>query len=327
MHLDDPLIDDQAPPVAEGEHVPGGSGLLKAQAICPAWAYYRYRLGAKKLNTPREGLDSATRGTLVHDALCHFWRAIPSLAALKACSPDALSRHIQCSVDQALGQYNTQPDHLPLSANEQSLESDRLCKLLKRWIAVEQGRVLPFQVVETEKSVQVTLEGLDMRLQIDRIDELEDGRWIIMDYKTGRSVDFKNWASTRITEPQLPLYAVMSCDDPHQLAGVVFGKVRLRNKEASFAGLTAEADLLPSVDPFNSTNLRKLYPEANFPDWSSVLHHWQTQLHRVAHEVREGVASVTFENESALQYCDVLPLLRLTERQLQQETSMRGDEA
>lgn len=325
MNLDVPRPDDRAPPVAEGEHVPGGSGLLRAQAICPAWAYYRYRLGAKKLNTPREGLDSATRGTLVHDALCHFWRAVPSLAALKACSMDALTRHIQISVDQALDRYSSQPDHLPLSASEQLLEFDRLCKLLKRWVAVEHGRVLPFRVIETEKSVQVTLEGLDMRLQIDRIDELEDGRWIIMDYKTGRSVDFKNWASTRITEPQLPLYAVMSCVDPTQLAGVIFGKVRLRGKEAGFAGLTAEADLLPSVDPFNSNKLRKLYPEVHFPDWSSVLHHWQTQLHRVAREVRDGVASVNFENESDLQYCDVLPLLRLTERQLQQEQWMRGE--
>ena len=41
------LDDHLAPPVTAGEKISGGAGLIRAQAICPAWAYYRYRLGAK----------------------------------------------------------------------------------------------------------------------------------------------------------------------------------------------------------------------------------------------------------------------------------------
>jgi len=60
-------VDDwRAPPVQEGEKVRGGTGLLKAQAICPAWAFYRYRLGARALGEPVAGLDAAARGTLLH---------------------------------------------------------------------------------------------------------------------------------------------------------------------------------------------------------------------------------------------------------------------
>jgi len=319
------LSDEVAPPVAFGEHVSGGSGLLKAQAICPAWAYFRYRLGAKELHTPQEGLDNAARGTLVHDALCVFWRRVTSLEALHGCSPSALSLHIEQSVDQAIDRYNHEPDHLPLRPNEQALERDRLIQLLQRWIAIEQRRSLAFRVIETEKSVQINLEGLDMRLQIDRIDELDDGRWIVIDYKTGRSVDLKNWASKRLTEPQLPLYAVMSWADSTDVAGVVFGKVRLRNKEAGFTGITAEEDLLPAVESLNSSKQRGLFPPEAFPNWISVLQHWQMQLHAVAREVRQGLASVTFEKESALQYCEVKPLLRLSERQLQLEQWLRGE--
>src|SRR5574343_263923 len=70
-------IDDSiAPPVAEGERVRGGSSLLRAQAICPAWGFYRYRLGAQALDTPVEGLDAAARGTLVHSALETLWRGL-----------------------------------------------------------------------------------------------------------------------------------------------------------------------------------------------------------------------------------------------------------
>ena len=69
-------VDDaQAPPVAAGERVAGGSWLLRAQAICPAWAFYQYRLGAEAMDAPVEGLDPAARGTLVHAALEAFWRA------------------------------------------------------------------------------------------------------------------------------------------------------------------------------------------------------------------------------------------------------------
>ena len=57
-------VDDAlAPPVGEGEKVPGGSWLLRAQAICPAWAYYQYRLGGEAMDAPVEGLDPAARGT------------------------------------------------------------------------------------------------------------------------------------------------------------------------------------------------------------------------------------------------------------------------
>ncbi|HIE90878.1 MAG TPA: hypothetical protein EYQ56_04080, partial [Methylophilaceae bacterium] len=57
------LDDNQAPPVKPGEHVGGGTGLLKAQAICPAWAFYQYRLNAKRLGEPVNGLDVMERGS------------------------------------------------------------------------------------------------------------------------------------------------------------------------------------------------------------------------------------------------------------------------
>jgi exodeoxyribonuclease-5 len=44
------LIDDsRAPPLGADEEIHGGTGLLAAQAACPAWAFYRYRLGATVL--------------------------------------------------------------------------------------------------------------------------------------------------------------------------------------------------------------------------------------------------------------------------------------
>jgi len=50
-----------------------------------------------------------------------------------------------------------------------------------------------------------------------------------------------------------------------------------------------------------------------------LLEHWYTSLTNIAQEIKQGVASVTVNNEADLTYCDVKPLLRLPERLLQYE--------
>jgi hypothetical protein len=77
---------------------------------------------------------------------------------------------------------------------------------------------------------------------VDRIDQLADGRQVIIDYKTGAAVDTKNWAEQRITEPQLPIYAALVNED---VAAVVFAKVLL--DKPAFAGVADEKDILPGV--------------------------------------------------------------------------------
>ena len=143
---------------------------------------------------------------------------------------------------------------------------------------------------------------------VDRIDQLADGRQVIIDYKTGASIDTKNWAEQRITEPQLPIYAALINDE---VAAVVFAKVLL--DKPAFAGVAEEKDILPGVQGIGDDK-QKTFDPAEFPDWVAVVTHWRERLHAIAREVREGRAGVMFADEKALQYCDVLPLLRLPER-------------
>ena len=53
---------------------------------------------------------------------------------------------------------------------------------------------------------------------------------------------------------------------------------------------------------------------AGRPGLITFITHWRERLHAVAREVKEGRAGVAFADEKALQYCEVLPLLRLPER-------------
>jgi len=301
------LADTMAPAVAPGEKVSGGSWLLRAQAICPAWAYYQFRLGAEAMDAPVEGLDPAARGTLVHAALEAFWQLVGGAQGLAALSGDSRRQTIAGAVDQALLGFE-QERHITLPPRFRELEAARLIRLLDAWLAVEDLRGMDFTVVACEKAVDVEIEGIKVHMVVDRIDRLADGRQLIIDYKTGASIDIRNWAAARITEPQLPIYAALG-QEP--VAAVVFAKVLI--DKPAFAGIAEEKDILPGVQGVGDAR-QKIFDPAAFPDWPAVIHHWKERLEAVAREVKAGEAGVMFAEEKGLQYCEVLPLLRLPER-------------
>jgi hypothetical protein len=312
----EPIDDSVAPAVKGGEHVSGGTGLLKAQAICPAWAYYRYRLGAKKLQTPVEGLDAAARGSIVHEALRSFWLATESSSTLRAMSDAERSAAIDTAIDTALAAYDDEHHAAPLPPVFRKLERERLQRLLSNWLGVELQREQPFSVVSCEETIEVDIEGIHCRLQIDRIDELQDGRRIVIDYKTGAVSGYKSWADMRITDPQLPIYAAIAQSD-QTTASVAFGKVQL--DDSTFLGIASEDALLPRVPGVDSKDGRKVFSADEFADWQAVLRHWRSSIQEIALEVKFGAAAVQVADEASLRYCDVLPILRLAERRAQWE--------
>ena len=301
------LADALAPPVAEGEKVAGGSWLLRAQAICPAWAYFQYRLGGEAMDEAVEGLDPAARGTLVHEALEALWTAVRTSTALAALDPAARRQCIAEACAAALDNFE-QDRRITLPGRFRQLEAARLGRLLDLWLEVETRRGRAFEVIACEQEAEVEIEEIRVKMVVDRIDRLDDGRQIIIDYKTGAAIDIKNWAEPRITEPQLPIYAALVNDE---VAAVVFAKVLL--DKPGFAGVADEKDILPGIQGIGDDK-QKIFDPTEFPDWIAVVTHWRERLHAVAKEVKQGQAGVVFADESALQYCEVLPLLRLPER-------------
>ena len=300
------IDDHQAPPLAVGEPVAGGSWLLRAQAICPAWAFYQFRLHAEALDEAVEGLDPAARGTLVHGALEVFWKATGDATRLRAQTPETRAAAVAAACESALAGYE-QAVHQPLPARFRQLEAARLQRLLLRWLALETERAGDFRVLACEQQASVEIEGILVKMVVDRIDAVPGGQ-LILDYKTGAAIDVKNWASPRISEPQLPIYAALLAADT---VAVAFAKV-LPDKPA-FAGVAADGGLLPGV-PGLGDGKQRIFPSEVFPDWGSVLTHWRERLHAIAREVRAGEAGVVFADEKLLQYCEVKPLLRLPER-------------
>ncbi len=310
------LDDHIAPKVSEHEKIHGGIALLKAQAICPAWAFYQYRLGAIALKEPADGLDSSARGNLVHAALQCFWQEYRDLTTLKAMSADTLDKAITTAVASGIALFcNQQAIQIP--AQIVTLEQYRLQQLLSTWLKFELERV-DFAVQACEKEISLDISGINVKVVIDRIDMLvneeNEGGLVIIDYKTGSIADTKSWSETRITEPQLPIYASIAMHNENIVA-VCFGKVR--QDDCQFTGVTKVDGIMPKIKSLE--NLSKNSSMKLFNSWDELMMHWQTSLKTITEEIKNGEASNKFKDENALAYCDVKPLLRLPERLLQFE--------
>ena len=306
------LIDDsRAPELGADEEIRGGTGLLAAQAACPAWAFHQYRLGAAVLPAPTFGLDALARGSLLHAALEAFWSG-RGLADLLAMDGAGRTAEIIRVVGLALSEHDRAAAE-PLPPRLRALEAQRLGELLATWLDIEATRP-PFRVRACEERHRLDIEGLPVTVVVDRVDELGDGRLAIIDYKSGYGDRSASWSAGRILEPQLPIYAALAFPD-RAVAAVALARVT--REEPGFFGVAEGEGLLPGVKGLEQQ--RRRYGAEEFPDWATLRDLWAERIREVAREVRDGVAAVVVEKESDLLYCEVKPLLRLAERQTQFE--------
>jgi len=239
---------------------PGGADVLTAQSQCPFKAFATVRLGAVAWDRAEAGLTASERGLLLHAVLHSLWSGPPdgirSHAELVAL-PD-LSAFVEGHVQRVL--LTKMPARASDSAPKRylDLEGFRLTKLVTEWLRFESARV-PFAVLGTERKTAVSVNGLPLHLRHDRIDELQDGNLLVIDYKTG-NVSPAAWDLPRPDDVQLPLYAVfgLGCP-PEQLGGLVFAKIRAGARK-EFAGRvrSAQTTLCSSLSGGNSLVKRPL---------------------------------------------------------------------
>lgn len=300
------IADEMAPPLNNKKKVGGGTGILKDQALCPFRAFGHYRLKAQRLETPEVGLDSLARGTLIHSVLELFWKEVRDHSALVSLADSERNDIISNCVQQSLVRFEKEK-RCDLPPRQRQLEQQRLNGLSRQWLSLETRRA-PFHVEGVEVNRQVTIGNLRIRTRIDRIDQLEDGRLAVLDYKTGRP-DPAQWFDDRVTEPQLPVYCL---DLPnHQIAAVLFAVVRGKRGEMGYRGLARDPDFWPGL---SRRTCDALLVEKGWGSLDDVLDHWETALTALAGDFTDGVASVDpVSFEKACKYCDLALLCRICE--------------
>ncbi|MDW8131508.1 MAG: PD-(D/E)XK nuclease family protein [Bryobacterales bacterium] len=286
-----------APPLPEDAWSRGGVRVFQYQALCPFRAFAELRLGATRLRFPQPGISPLDRGHAVHTALELVWRELQSHERLLGTSETDIEALLDRAIGQAIAKLQMQrPDLMPRLLE---LERRRLEPLLRAWLGKEKSRET-FHVVAIEHEREIELAGVRATVKVDRVDRLDDGREIILDYKTG-ACSRGLWMGERPEDPQLPLYAVTH---PNDLAGLFFAQIS--TGEICLKGLRADRP-----DARGAPLLCR-----------ELLEQWRRVLERLATDFREGRAEVNPKRgEQTCRTCRLEALCRVHETAIEPSES------
>lgn len=290
--------DSQAPPLPLSNDVHGGSGIVKAQSQCPFKAFIEYRLTARADDEACFGFDPLARGIFAHKALEYVWRELGTLRNLKALGRDDLRQLIVRHVAEVVKGDADGPIHAVTSAAER----ERLVDVVFDWLEIERHRPAEFTVEHIEDEREVELSGLKLKLRIDRVDRLENGHLVLIDYKTGDQ-NLNRLVGERPDEPQLLVYAA-ALDEP--IDGIYFGVLKAREAKPAGHGVVQHF-------PQRRTALKH-------PNWDRFLADSRDAVHSLINEFKAGNAAVDPKKNTSCQYCSVNSVCRIASADAGAET-------
>jgi ATP-dependent helicase/nuclease subunit B len=279
--------------------LPLGTRSIDLQNRCPFRAYAELRLGGDDLAIPEPGVPADVRGMLLHAALEVLWRTLGNSRALLDTSPERLTALIADSVEQAA--------HIAFGgAHErrtpaQSRELARTARLIRALCDVEKQRA-HFTVKATELDQTVRLGAAQLRLRIDRVDQLEAGGLAILDYKSGKRVP-GGWDRDRPTHPQLLAYLAAIGEDARAVA-----TVNVTATEVRFDGVAASAGLLPKVRAVSAPGA-----DGDTDAWTLRRREWLACVEKLATDFLGGRAVVD-PMPNACDFCPVIGVCRIADR-------------
>jgi ATP-dependent helicase/nuclease subunit B len=298
------LEDSQAPVLPPSETVRGGASLLKAQSLCPFKAFAEYRLAAQAPEEACFGFDARERGGFLHRAVENVWARLGSQSELRATAPEDLRLLVQSAIADAVGDSVNdainQGETGVLLRLVTRAEQERLERILLDWLQVERSRKQAFTVETVEQETHFEAPGLRLRLRVDRIDRLENGNVLLIDYKSGQQSRNK-LKGARPKEPQLLVYAASSAD---QVDGIFFAEMKPNAVRA--VGLSREKQF-----ESKSVDIKK-------HEWNSFLEESRAEVYRLADQFVNGYAVVN-PLADVCGYCASKPLCRVNEAGGQRE--------
>jgi ATP-dependent helicase/nuclease subunit B len=282
------------PAVAVDGTLRGGTRLLELQSLCPFRSFAELRLQATPLEQPAPGITPRVRGMILHLALELFWKQMRDQASLQARRAAAETQDlIQHCVTRALQQTL---DREPGSVTEQMSrrEHTRTARLIDDMLDWELARPA-FSTTILESPMRYGVAGVALDLRLDRVDRLDDGWQLIIDYKTGKPKTFDGLAQ-RLVQPQLPAYALAAGPSTAGVATLYLGR--------GGVSVRGSSDRPDRINP-------RLAPRQGEPTWAQRVERWRQQLQQLVDQYLRGEASVR-PLPDACKFCHLHSLCRIT---------------
>ncbi|HEX4377086.1 MAG TPA: PD-(D/E)XK nuclease family protein [Steroidobacteraceae bacterium] len=296
LQLHAPVLEtweERTRPLPSASAIEGGTRLLELQSLCPFRSFAEFRLKALPLETPQPGVNPRLRGNILHKALEKFWSEASDLSTLQAMSEaerdDVAARSARAAIAEVIAREPSKPSERMLVR-----EQLRTTRMIGRLIEWELKRP-PFIAQVLERPLRFRLGGAELEIRRDRVDQLADGRLLILDYKTGAPKKFDALAD-RLQQPQLPAYAVASGPRAAAVVTLYVGRDGVKAK-----GLQQDRNVGIQRLPF---------PKEGELEWPARMARWQQQLESLVTEFVRGEAGLRPQPD-ACKYCHLHLLCRI----------------
>lgn len=258
------------------EAISGGASAINDQSALPLLAYLKYRLGARFDPMPDAFADAAYRGTLLHSALQRLYQPFVGTNSLPGVEA------VPVAVENALREKNA---FQRLSLLQYEAERSRLVRVLEEWLEKDSARPI-LKISALEQPLETQLCGHPVNLRADRIDQLPDGSYLIIDYKSSKRAT-SAWARNRLGEVQVPLYArLLDRGDPEGMTVGGIALATVRHGECLLDGVVQDAS--NSFDKLKDLSGRSSNLQKRFEDWAAAFAYWQQSIDELALEFIGG---------------------------------------
>jgi RecB family exonuclease len=252
------MLIDPAPPL-QGRRIPGGARTLDSQSACPLIAFCEARLRVEPLEPVQRGIDGRLRGILLHRVL-ELVQSRDAANLREQALDDGIAAAFVELLPRADATWQAQV----------AAEKRRIRRLFDDWLEAE-ARRMPFGTLAVEQRTEIEIDGWQIGSRIDRIDRLDSGDLLLIDYKTGRRASSR-WQAARLGDCQLPLYAQRPGPEVAAIALTI-----LNEEGVSYRSAGRAADAFPG----------RRKPVAA-EDWRIGIARWREQLLELIGEFAAG---------------------------------------
>lgn len=307
-------FDDRQGPALHDANVRGGTALLQNQSHCGFRAFAIHRLHAGDWPTPTAGPDARARGLIVHRVMELLWKQWRNRAVLAHLVEDrALDAVLRETITRVVSDAVRVERHRWTRSIE-TLEVERLVNVLRRWFEQVELARPDFSVVEIEGATadgathETTVQAGPLRLRgkLDRVDRLNDGSELVIDYKTGAAPTRTAFFGDRPVAPQLPAY-VLARRQAGKSTPAGIAVASLRTGAESLQGI-ATASLAAQEN-----GLQDVAKSQAAGDWEEAVELWEQSIAALGEAFARGDAAVD-PLPGACEYCHLALACRISEQ-------------